>query len=123
MKETCYKGICKCKDELIKNEKTCKPGKNFSRIIVLLLVRVFGYDHKDPFLLLVSFGNKGKKEKTTTTTTTSETETDLHGCCASDLNIAREQAGDIVKSLARMFSRGSLGSLRSPFEMKSLSTG
>ena len=32
VQETCYKGICKCKDELIKDEKTCKPGENFSRI-------------------------------------------------------------------------------------------
>ncbi|CAH3192723.1 unnamed protein product, partial [Porites evermanni] len=26
VQETCYKGICKCKDELIKDEKTCKPA-------------------------------------------------------------------------------------------------
>ena len=25
---TCYNGMCKCKDELIKDEKTCKAGED-----------------------------------------------------------------------------------------------
>lgn len=28
---TCYKGICKCKDELITDGKTCKPGKDVEK--------------------------------------------------------------------------------------------
>lgn len=46
---TCYKGMCKCKDELIRDGKACKPGKDLtnSREInlwgYLSLQSLFGY--------------------------------------------------------------------------------
>lgn len=27
---TCYEGICECKDELIRDGKTCKPGEDLT---------------------------------------------------------------------------------------------